>query len=76
MAIIVMNDAPERSSIEAVVNQLNFLIADVASIRTKFNAHTHVENTAGAYAQNASTATIVVGQQAPVATCDTITLKK
>lgn len=46
----------------------NQLVKDFDALVAKFNAHTHVENTAAAYTQNASTAAIVAGQQAAATT--------
>jgi hypothetical protein len=51
--------------------EYNKLRADVADLVTKYNAHTHEENTAGAYTQNASTQAVVAGSQGAV-TADTI----
>jgi len=38
-----------------VLAQLNALQADVAALRTALDEHTHVENTAASYTQNATT---------------------
>lgn len=54
-----------------LLSEYNKLRADVAGLVTKYNAHTHVENTAAAYTQNASTQAVAAGSQGAV-TADTI----
>lgn len=61
--------------------QLDRVVADLTAIRdlvndrkAKYNAHTHVENTAGAYTQNAITAAPAAGQQTSVADVTVTTL--
>lgn len=51
--------------------EYNKLRADLADLVTKYNAHTHVENTAAAYTQNASTQAVAAGSRGAV-TADTI----
>ena len=53
--------------LERVRANLLALAEVVEELRGKYNAHTHGENAAEAYAQNAVTAAPVVGQQAGTA---------
>ncbi len=56
MAVRAPYDFPPEGLVGALYDQFNKLQADVAALRTALNAHTHVENTAAAYVQNATTA--------------------
>ena len=51
---------PNLTVLALAVDQLQKTVNEVI---TRFNAHTHVENTAGAYAQNANTAAPAAGQK-------------
>lgn len=64
----LINTAPMGGLLEVVVKTLNAAIVDAADIRTKFNAHTHVET-------STTTNAIVVGQQAAAATAKAIVTK-
>lgn len=46
-----------------ITDSLNSLKVQVDDLQTKFNAHTHTENAAAAYAQNAATSAPDVAQQ-------------
>ena len=54
MVVKAFNDCP-ADLIAKLVDQFNKLQADVAAIRTALNAHTHTENLAATYTQNATT---------------------
>lgn len=51
----------------AMVAEIAALVAMVNDLKAKFNAHTHVENVAAAYTQNASVNAVVAGQQEALA---------
>lgn len=53
-----------RAEIIALRNTVEILRAAYVDLATKYNAHQHVENTAAAYTQNASTNAVVAGSQA------------
>jgi len=54
MAIRSYKDCPSDLVLK-VVQQLNALQADVAALRVALNQHTHTENLAASYTQNATT---------------------
>jgi hypothetical protein len=54
MAVKAINDCP-ADLLAKVLAQLNALQTDVAALRTALNQHTHTENLASAYTQNATT---------------------
>lgn len=70
MAVQATKDCP-ADLIAKLLAEYNKLQADVANLVAKYNAHTHTENTAAAYTQNATTQAVAAGQQAAV-TADTI----
>lgn len=70
MTVKATKDCP-ADLIAKLLAEYNKLRADVADLVTKYNAHTHVENTAGAYTQNASTQAVAAGSQGAV-TADTV----
>lgn len=48
-------DFPPMGLVGVLLAQVNKLQADVAALRASLNQHTHIENTAGTYTQNATT---------------------
>lgn len=54
--------------IEILIKELNKLRADVAELRSKYNAHTHTENAEAVYTQNVSTSAPPAGSQAAAMT--------
>jgi hypothetical protein len=49
--------------LDAIVDSMNSIKAQVDDIQSKFNAHTHKENAADAYTKDASTAAIANEQK-------------
>lgn len=68
--------APIGSDLRQVIIEFNRLVDDVEALRSALATHTHTENTAAAYTQNATTGAPTAGTITGVDTAGDLTAAK